>query len=276
VARIRSVKPEFWTDRKMARSLSREARLFYIALWNQADEHGRLQGDPRFLKGQCFPYDDDLGLDDIDRLVDEVAASGRAVKYVVDGDPYLFLPKLGDHQRLEPNKVASRHPSPVEADEPAPRSGQSAPDPDEPAPGADVEATKSRVTLLPAPSPSAPRADELARGANEPALLYGAGSMEHAAGPPRTDDRAQDTGLLGSALLDEHLKALPNRPPRDVARQLGEQIDRLLDDQISADVIRQALERYRKKTGVGPGILKHLVNDIVNAPESPSSWGYEQ
>ena len=42
MARIRSVKPEFWTDRKLARCTSRDARLLYIALWNISDEHGRL------------------------------------------------------------------------------------------------------------------------------------------------------------------------------------------------------------------------------------------
>ena len=38
MARIRSIKPEFWDDRKLAKRASRDARLLYIALWNLADE----------------------------------------------------------------------------------------------------------------------------------------------------------------------------------------------------------------------------------------------
>ncbi len=57
MARIRSVKPEFWLDRRLARGVSRDARLLYIGLWNLSDEHGRVRGDARYLKGQLFAYD---------------------------------------------------------------------------------------------------------------------------------------------------------------------------------------------------------------------------
>lgn len=113
MARIRSVKPEFWNDRKLSR-LSRDARLLYIALWNQSDEHGRLHGDARYIKGHCFPYDDDLGLGDIERLIKELDEAGRIVQYVHDGDPYLYLPNLSKHQRLESAKQESRLPEPPE------------------------------------------------------------------------------------------------------------------------------------------------------------------
>lgn len=113
MARIRSVKPELWTDRKLAR-LSRDARLLYIALWNQSDEHSRLQGDSRYVKGHCLPYDDDLTLRDVERLVDELAEAGRVIRYDHDGDPYLYLPRLAKHQRLDP-RVVSRLPEPPQA-----------------------------------------------------------------------------------------------------------------------------------------------------------------
>jgi hypothetical protein len=50
VARIRSIKPEYWADQDLAEQVSRDARLLYIGLWNLADEHGRLRGDPRYIK----------------------------------------------------------------------------------------------------------------------------------------------------------------------------------------------------------------------------------
>lgn len=141
LARIRSIKPEYFTKRKIARQLSRDARFLYIALWGQADEHGRLQGDPRLIKGSCLPYEDDIDYDGTERLLDELIASGRVQRYYVDGDPYLFLPKLAKHQRLE-SKVPSRLPAPdqvIGPDDtpPEPRANFSARDADEPEPDAE-------------------------------------------------------------------------------------------------------------------------------------------
>lgn len=162
MARIRSVKPEFWDDRKLARRASRDARLLYIALWNLADEHGRLNGDPQWIKGQVFSYDDDLDTAAIGRLLRELAdpALGAVVMYESGGDPYLFLPKLARHQRLEPGKVKSRLPEPPLTCEPPDR-----PDPDPP------RADSSEH-----------RADSSEPDAGSSALLYVAGSMEHGAG----------------------------------------------------------------------------------------------
>lgn len=151
MARIRSIKPEFWDDRKLARSASRDARLLYIALWNLADEHGRLNGDPQWIKGQVFPYDDDINSQTVAILLKELTAPdlGAVVAYEAEGDPYLLLPKLCKHQRLEPGKVASKIPAP-------PENGRA--------------------------HSSAPRADSSEPDAGSSALLYGAGSMEHVAG----------------------------------------------------------------------------------------------
>lgn len=139
MARMRSVKPEFWHDQEITR-LPRDARLAYIGMWNLADEHARLQGDPRFIKGQLFPYDDDMTPAAIDRLIDELATAGKAVRYMVRGAVYLYLPKLSKHQRLEPDKVASRLPSPEESEGNAVDAHQSAPDTDEGARRADSSA----------------------------------------------------------------------------------------------------------------------------------------
>jgi len=45
MARIRTIKPEFWTDGDMFK-LSRDARLFYIGLWNFCDDNGVIEHDP--------------------------------------------------------------------------------------------------------------------------------------------------------------------------------------------------------------------------------------
>lgn len=114
MARIRNLKPDFWLDRKLARKLSRDERMFYMGLWNQSDEWGRLHGDPNVLKGAIFPYDDDLTVDVIAKMLDRLVAAEVVQQYIVDDDPYLFLPKLDRHQRLEPGKTPSKLPAPPE------------------------------------------------------------------------------------------------------------------------------------------------------------------
>ena len=158
MARIRSVKPEFWDDRKLARRTSRDARLLYIALWNLADEHCRLNGDPQWLKGQVFAFDDDLDTAAIDGLLKELETVGSVVRYEVDEDPFILLPKLAKHQRLEPEKVRSRIPAP-----PAMALGQL-----DFADWSENGADKS-----------ARGANSAAHGADSSSLLYVAGSMEH-------------------------------------------------------------------------------------------------
>jgi hypothetical protein len=245
MARIRSIKPEFWDDRKLARRVCRDGRLLYIALWNLADEQARLNGDPQWIKGKVFPYDDDIDAGTVAKLLDELAAPvlGAVVLYEADGDPYILLPKLARHQRLEPAKVPSRIPSP---------SGSRA---DE----------------------SAPRADEVAPGADESALLYVAGSREQGAGS--RDVREAHT-LLATALLEAHIAASSPRPPRDVLRKTAERIELLLDDpDVTADEITEALRRLRiKGAGAGPGLLGNLIGDIrseqagtANGRASPGS-----
>src|SRR5882757_1158592 len=153
MARIRSLKPEFWDDRKLARSTSRGARRLYMGMWNQADEHGRLNGDAAWLKGRVFAFEEDITAETIVVLLGELERAGRIWQYEVDGDPFVYLPKLSKHQRLEAEKVESRLPDP-------PSEPRSVPDADK----------------------SVSRADVSAQDADKDALLYVAGSRGQVAG----------------------------------------------------------------------------------------------
>lgn len=166
MARIRSVKPEFWVDRSFVRKVpDRTMRMLYMALWNLADEHGRLMADVSYLKGQVFPYPEDADLTPgvIDKMLDHLADAGKVVRYEADGDAYLFLPTLHRHQRLEANKVPSRLPPPPGFNgNPGPGGGKK--------PGTSgAGITQLRLT-------QDDRADEFARGADE--SEWGAGLSE--------------------------------------------------------------------------------------------------
>ena len=56
MARIRTIKPQFWDDAKIGR-IPRDARLLYIGLWTFADDLGVVIADPVWLKSKIFPYD---------------------------------------------------------------------------------------------------------------------------------------------------------------------------------------------------------------------------
>jgi hypothetical protein len=228
MARIRSVKPEFWVDRSFVRKVpNRDARMLYMALWNLADEHARLMGDPAYIKGQAFPYaeDDDLTPKVIDALLDMLVIAGRVVRYEVDGDPYLFLPRLAKHQRLEAAKVPSRLPPPPDPDDPAPRPDKSARDADEDAPDADSSAHETNVQASAPPESradkSARRADESASGADKSSLLYVAGSRLQVACAA-----APEPGAPAQLVLVPDLAA--DEPPQHAEPETeGQRINRL-------------------------------------------------
>jgi hypothetical protein len=80
MARIRGVKPEFFTDPDIG-ELSLAARLLFIGLWTQADRDGRLIDDIRQLKIRLFPFDDDINLNRLDKLLAELQAKKMIHRY---------------------------------------------------------------------------------------------------------------------------------------------------------------------------------------------------
>lgn len=259
MARIRSVKPEFWRDRKLARKTSRDARMLYVGLWNYADEHERANGDVVVIKGDVFPYDDDIDTARIEILLKELESAGVVTRYTVDGDPFLHLPNLHKHQRLEPAKVASRFPSPDDADLPGPVCAGS----------------ESRADLLrddqaqSANTPpdlhtqifsdkSAPRSDRSAKKS----ALQGTGSMGQGTG--NVSDGAPSAN--GGKLIKEHIDACRKRPPERVVGQLAKHVGEMLAEGIDPDDIRAGLAKFREKGDLHPSTLSSLVNAAMNAP----------
>lgn len=98
MARIRTVKPEFWTDGVIV-DLSVWARLFYIGTWNFAlCDQGHLDDDPKSLKLKILPADAVNAIE----IVDELIAAGRIVrKTTAEGRTYLHIPRLSDHQKTD-------------------------------------------------------------------------------------------------------------------------------------------------------------------------------
>jgi hypothetical protein len=108
--RIRTIKPEFWSSAKMAR-VTREARLAFIGLWNEADDEGRLLGSPKRLAGSLFEHDADVDAAVMGGWLGQLESAGMIVRYEVKGTAYISIPGFGEHQRID-KRWASRLPSP--------------------------------------------------------------------------------------------------------------------------------------------------------------------
>jgi len=104
VARIRTIKPEFFTSEDIV-SLSPLARLLYIAVWCEADKEGRLPWKPMTFKLRYFPGDNC----DIQALCKELVDAGLVKLY---GKGLACIPQFAKHQHVNPRESASVLPPP--------------------------------------------------------------------------------------------------------------------------------------------------------------------
>jgi len=105
MARIRTIKPEFWLNEQLA-ACSEHARLLAIALLNIADDEGYFKANVKLIRAACFPFDDDSmtchgsiqELSRIGYIEVRTMPCGREIGRVVT-----FL----EHQRIEKKKPST-------------------------------------------------------------------------------------------------------------------------------------------------------------------------
>lgn len=96
MARIRSIKPEFWTDEKIVQ-LPFSVRLLFIGLWNFADDDGYVLDEPERIKLQVLPADSV----DAELLIDLLVATELIERIdLEDGRVALYLPNFERHQKI--------------------------------------------------------------------------------------------------------------------------------------------------------------------------------
>jgi hypothetical protein len=108
MSRIRTIKPEFFTSEDIT-SLTPLARVFYIALWCEADREGRLDWKLGTLKMRYLPGDDC----DVAALADELTDAGLIVLYEVGGKRYAEIPTFKTHQVINNRESESTRPARV-------------------------------------------------------------------------------------------------------------------------------------------------------------------
>lgn len=106
MARIRSIKPEFWTSEQVM-ELSRDARLLFIGLWTFCDDGGNHPASAKTLKAEVFPGDDDATVSRVMQWIDEMIEAQLVTEYEVEGKEFWHVTGW-HHQRID--QPTLRHP----------------------------------------------------------------------------------------------------------------------------------------------------------------------
>jgi hypothetical protein len=108
MARIRTIKPGFWTSEQIV-ECSTNARLLFIGIWNFADDGGVIPASIKSLKMQIFPGDD-FSSSEIGAMVNELLRVGLLIEYQADTKLYWAVSGW-HHQKIDrPNLT---HPQPI-------------------------------------------------------------------------------------------------------------------------------------------------------------------
>ncbi|MFI2577722.1 hypothetical protein ACH5AJ_36615 [Streptomyces rochei] len=114
MARIRSIKPEFFTSEVVA-SVPISARLTFIGLWTHVDDNGVTVDNPKLITAALWPLEDDPR-EALARTSGDLASlstAGLIARYEVAERHYLFIVGWDEHQRVShPSKA--RYPRPPE------------------------------------------------------------------------------------------------------------------------------------------------------------------
>lgn len=107
MARIRTVKPEFWSSEQVM-SCRPMARLLFIGLWNFCDDGGNHPLAPRTIKALVFPGDD-ITTEEVSNLLGELEGAELIQSYWVTGKNYFHV-RGWKHQKIE--KKNFKYPGP--------------------------------------------------------------------------------------------------------------------------------------------------------------------
>ena len=111
MARIRSIKPEFFTSTRIA-DLSDAAKVTFLGLLTEADDYGVAPADPRVLKGHIWPLGDHINAADVELHLKEMETGKPLIeRYTVDDKQYLLVIGFAEHQKVQ-KPSQKRHPRP--------------------------------------------------------------------------------------------------------------------------------------------------------------------
>jgi hypothetical protein len=114
VARIRSIKPEFWKSETIA-ALPIRTRLTFIGLWSYVDDNGVGIDSFKLISAELYGLEDDPreARDNTRECLARLADARLITRYTLDGKRYIRITNWDEHQRIDrPNKP--RYPLPTD------------------------------------------------------------------------------------------------------------------------------------------------------------------
>ncbi|MFD9444989.1 hypothetical protein [Streptomyces sp. NPDC060001] len=253
MARIRTIKPEFFTSLTIA-DLPLTARLTFIGLWTHVDDAGRCVDDPRLIKAAVWPLDDRTA-SDIELDLKLLSEASLITRYVLTRKRYIAVTGWGEHQRIN-------RPTPSKL--PAPDQGE--PTPPEPVTRDNSDSLNAHAPLTEDSPPERKGKEGKGTGKGKESSAEADGESE----PIDPDDSdfvgaTEDPDPIGAnTIVAEWIDRCTKRPPGNVIGRVAKQIKKLLDEDIDADDIRRGLSRWMTK-GADPSSIPSFVNEAMNA-----------
>jgi hypothetical protein len=106
MARIRTIKPEFWTSEQVM-ECSAMARLLFIGIWNFCDDAGNHPMSPKTIKALVFPGDD-ITAQAVESLLSELMVNRLITIYEASSKQYLHV-NGWHHQKIDRPTVKHPH-----------------------------------------------------------------------------------------------------------------------------------------------------------------------
>jgi hypothetical protein len=268
VARIRSIKPEFWKSETIA-ALPIRTRLTFIGLWSYVDDNGVGIDSFKLIAAELYGLEDDPreARDNTRECLARLADARLITRYTLDGKRYIRITNWDEHQRIDrPNKP--RYPLPTDPTVTLLDPAQAA----EMDSGAQVKVDDSRNTR--ATLASVHRLEQWNKGAGEQGIIPPPAAAEAA---PSTDlARLDDSAPVvvdpetTQDLIGYWISNCRERPPGQLIGQMSKTIKRLADeDHIAPEHIRAGIDDFLTKD-LSPSLLPSLVNTAMNRrPAAP-------
>lgn len=111
MARIRTIKPEFWTSEQIT-ECSPSARLLFIGLWNFCDDSGIHPANSKRLLMEVFPAGDFTRIE-VDGFIGELIQHGLLTQYSVEDTQYWIVTGFTKHQKIDQPTHRFPHPDGV-------------------------------------------------------------------------------------------------------------------------------------------------------------------
>lgn len=277
MARIRSIKPDFWKSETIA-ALPKATRLTFIGLWTYVDDNGVGVDSYKLIAAELYGLEDDPREARMDTREDlaRLAAAGVITRYTVAGKRYMRITNWDEHQKIDrPGKA--RYPLPsspaAQVHDPAQAAEMDGLLPAEPVNSRDPRESVARVHLPEKGSREQGEGEKGSRG-----VPPTAGDADAPATPRAELVIVPDPGpepRTAQELVGWWIDQCRIRPPRNVVGQMAKQIGALVDEGIDPLHIRQGIAEWTTKD-VNPSVLPSLVNSAMNrrpraAPARPST-----